>query len=77
MAIETITRTESRGAAQNSIRRVGLVVRVSTDRQAENEEGSLKNQLQRLRQHVDYKRAVASEEWAEAEIYELRAISGK
>ena len=59
------------------MRRVGLVVRVSTERQAENEEGSLKNQLQRLRQHIDYRRSVAGEEWIEAAVYELRAVSGK
>lgn len=53
------------------------MTRVSTDRQAMTEEGSLKNQLQRLRQHIEYKRAVAGEEWVEAEVYELRAVSGK
>ncbi len=63
------------GAAEQ--RRVGLVVRVSTDRQARTEEGSLKNQLQRLRQHVQYKREVAGEDWSEAAVYELRAVSGK
>ena len=59
------------------MRRVGLVVRVSTERQAENEEGSLKNQIQRLRQHIEYKRSVAGEEWIEVAVYELRAVSGK
>lgn len=58
-------------------RRVGLVVRVSTDHQAANEEGSLKTQLQRLRQHIDYKNSVGSEGWSEAAVYELRAVSGK
>ncbi len=58
-------------------RRAGLVVRVSTDHQAANDEGSLKNQPQRLRQHVDYKRNVAGEEWRETAVYELKAISGK
>ncbi len=37
---------------RDAIRRAGLVVRVSTDRQARTPEGSLKNQLQRLRQHL-------------------------
>ena len=58
-------------------RAAGLVVRVSTDRQAQNEEGSLKNQLQRLRQHIEYKTQVAREDWTEAAVYELKAISGK
>ena len=58
-------------------RAAGLVVRVSTDRQALNDEGSLKNQLQRLRQHVEYKTEVAGEDWTEAAVYELKAISGK
>lgn len=58
-------------------RAAGLVVRVSTDRQAQNEEGSLKNQLQRLRQHIEYKTTVAGEDWTEAAVYELKAISGK
>jgi site-specific DNA recombinase len=58
-------------------RAAGLVVRVSTDRQAQNDEGSLKNQLQRLRQHIEYKTGVAGEDWTEAAVYELKAISGK
>ncbi|MCH8199827.1 MAG: recombinase family protein, partial [Chloroflexi bacterium] len=53
------------------------MVRVSTDRQASNDEGSLKTQLHRLRQHIEYKREVAGEDWTEAVVYELRAISGK
>ena len=59
------------------VKRVGLVVRVSTDRQAMNEEGSLKNQLQRLRAHIEYKRVAGGEQWQEQAVYELRAISGK
>ena len=55
---------------------VALVTRVSTQRQADNEEGSLKTQLQRLRSHVDYKNG-AGEEWIESGVYELKAISGK
>ncbi len=57
-------------------RRAALVVRVSTDMQTRNEEGSLKTQLQRLRQHVEYKIGIG-EAWAEIEVYELKAISGK
>ena len=59
------------------VRRAGLVVRVSTERQAANDEGSLKNQKQCLRQHMDYKRQSAGEMWEEVELYELRAVSGK
>ncbi len=77
MVIETARRTGQSGSQPQPIRRVGLVVRVSTDRQAASEEGSLKNQLQRLRQHIEYKRSVAGEKWIEAAVYELRAISGK
>jgi site-specific DNA recombinase len=58
-------------------KRVGLVTRVSTDRQAMTEEGLLKNQLQRLRAHVEYKAAVAGKDWQEAGVYELKAVSGK
>ncbi len=62
---------------ESRTRRVGLVTRVSTDVQAANPEGSLTTQLQRLRQHIDYKRSVAGEDWTEAAVYELRGISGK
>ena len=41
--------------SEAAVKKAGLVMRVSTDRQAQNEEGSLKNQLQRLRQHIEYK----------------------
>ncbi len=58
-------------------RKVALVVRVSTDRQAMNPEGSLKTQLQRLRSHIDYKRTGCGEDWTEAGVYELRGVSGK
>ena len=56
---------------------VGLVVRVSTDMQASNPEGSLTNQVQRLRQHLQYKTEVAEEDWREVALYELKGISGK
>ena len=58
-------------------RLAGLVTRVSTDGQSRNDEGSLKTQLQRLRQHIEYKTTVAGEDWSEAAVYELKAISGK
>ena len=59
------------------VRQVALVVRVSTDQQAMKDEGSLKNQLQRLRAHVEYKTVACGELWQERAVYELRAISGK
>ena len=58
-------------------RRVGLVVRVSTDMQARNPEGSLTTQLQRLRQQIALKQANGGPDWTEVAVYELRAISGK
>jgi DNA invertase Pin-like site-specific DNA recombinase len=58
-------------------RRAGFVVRVSTDRQAQNDEGSLKTQLQRLREHLRYKREAVGEPWEEVALYELRGVSGK
>ena len=58
-------------------KKAGLVVRVSTDRQDANDEGSLKTQLQRLRRHIEYKREACGEAWVEAGVYELRAVSGK
>lgn len=77
MVLETPVRRDQNGGHQRPVRRAGLVVRVSTDRQAMTEEGSLKNQLQRLRQHIEYKTTACGEEWREAEVYELRAVSGK
>ncbi|MGE0227527.1 MAG: recombinase family protein, partial [Dehalococcoidia bacterium] len=62
---------------REDVRRVGLVVRVSTDMQASNPEGSLTTQLQRLRQQVAYKRDTVGEPWEEAAVYELRGVSGK
>jgi site-specific DNA recombinase len=59
------------------MKKCGLVIRVSTDRQARNEEGSLKNQLQRLRAHIEYKRTACGEEWSEAARYVLEGVSGK
>jgi len=57
-------------------KRCGIVVRVSTDGQAQNPEGSLKNQLERLRAHMASRNTVA-EPWIEAGLYTLKAISGK
>ena len=62
---------------REDVRKVGLVVRVSTDIQASNPEGSLTTQLQRRRQQVAYKRDTIGEPWEEAAVYELRGVSGK
>ncbi len=75
MTLALRTRTGAESAADE--RRVGLLTRVSTERQAMTEEGSLKNQLQRLRGHIEYKVGVAGEAWTEAAVYELKAVSGK
>jgi site-specific DNA recombinase len=67
----------SAGRSESAPRLVALVVRVSTTRQADNEEGSLKTQLQRLRAHLAYKTDACGEDWREVALYELRAVSGK
>ncbi|MEX1252836.1 MAG: recombinase family protein [Dehalococcoidia bacterium] len=77
MVLEAPARPSLNGHHEVPVRRVALVARVSTDRQAANPEGSLTTQLQRLRQHIEYKCSVAGEEWREVEVYELRAVSGK
>jgi len=59
------------------VKRAALITRVSTDRQARNVEGSLVNQIQRLRQHIEYKTGACGENWVEAGVYELKGISGK
>ena len=64
-------------AKEMVVKRAALVTRVSTDRQARNQEGSLVNQIQRLRQHIDYKVNACGENWTEAAVYELKGISGK
>lgn len=59
------------------MKKCGLVIRVSTHRQANNEEGSLKNQLQRLQAHLKYKNTTSEEHWEETDKYILKAVSGK
>jgi len=44
---------------------------------AANQEGSLKNQLQRLRAHMEYKNTACGENWVETERCVLKAVSGK
>jgi site-specific DNA recombinase len=58
-------------------KRCGFVIRVSTDKQARNPEGSLTNQLQRLQAHIDYKNTACGENWVEAGRYILKGVSGK
>lgn len=64
-------------SAETKRKLCGLVIRVSTVRQASNPEGSLKNQLQRLRAHIEYKNTACGEKWVESEKYVLEAVSGK
>jgi len=59
------------------MKKCGLAIRVSIDRQASNKEGSLKNQLQRLIAHIEYKNTTGEENWLDTEKYVLKAISGK
>ena len=73
----TISQMTTQRPVEAPVKRAALVIRVSTDRQARNEEGSLKNQLQRLRQHIEYKSVTCGENWNEAGLYELKGISGK
>jgi site-specific DNA recombinase len=55
---------------------VAFIVRVSTDMQARNPEGSMKTQLQRLRSHLAFKQNQGNEAWREVMVFELRAIKG-
>ena len=59
------------------MKKCGFVIRVSTDRQARNKEGSLKNQLQRLQAHIDYKNTACGENWIIGGKYILKGVSGK
>ncbi len=62
----------------DGIRTVILITHVSTHRQAENDVGSLKNQLQRLRAYMEYKRASGEDwpRWVPAEEGELVLMAG-
>ncbi len=59
------------------VKNCGLIVRVSTEEQARNPEGSLTNQLQRLRAHLDYESRFGDEQWTEVDTYKLKGVSGK
>ena len=54
---------------RDTIRFTALTTRVSLDEQASNPEGSLVNQLQRLRAHIQYKKESGGEDWREAGVY--------
>jgi site-specific DNA recombinase len=60
----------------DTVRTTLLITRVSTPRQAANDEGSLVNQLQRLRSYIQY-RVSCGESWQEVAVIELRGVSGK
>ncbi len=57
--------------------RIGLYIRVSTEEQAENPEGSIRSQEQRLRNHIDLLRNSGSLFGEVAAVYVDRARSGK
>jgi len=59
------------------MKKCGLVVRVSTEEQAMNKEGSLTNQPQMLRDHLQHMTRISGEPWVEVKLYTLRGISGK
>ncbi len=70
----TLSRPEVLPATQ--IWHVGIPIRVSTSLQAANDEGSMKNQLQRIRAYLEFKRT-SGEDWREEVVYDLPAVSGK
>jgi site-specific DNA recombinase len=59
------------------MKKCGLVIRVSTEEQAMNKEGSLTNQPQMLRDHLQHMTRITAEPWVEVKLYTLRGISGK
>ena len=59
------------------MKRCGLYIRVSTERQAKVEEGSLKNQDQLLTQHVQIKSKLQEEEWLIVDRYVEEGKSAK
>src|ERR1035441_3318906 len=59
------------------VRKCALLTRVSTTMQSRVEEGSLKNQLERLRAHIAYRNSNYDERWVEIDTYEMKAVSGK
>ena len=66
----------SRKAGPDDVRYTLLIARVSTPRQAANDEGSMKDQVQRERAYMEYRRT-CGEDWREVDLIELKGISGK
>src|ERR1017187_7654404 len=64
-------------ASMAPVRKCALLNRVSTTMQSRVEEGSLKNQLERLRAHIAYRNSNYDERWVEIDTYEMKAVSGK
>jgi site-specific DNA recombinase len=65
------------GYEAEAMKRCGLYIRVSTDRQAKVEEGSLKNQDHLLTQHVELKSKLGQEQWVIVERYVDEGRSAK
>ena len=63
--------------SSSPVRKCALLTRVSTTMQSRVEEGSLKNQLERLRAHIAYRNSNYDERWVEIDTYEMKAVSGK
>jgi len=59
------------------MKKCGLVARVGTQGRVANKEGSLTNQLRRLKAHLKCKTEATGEPWVEVERYVLSGISGK
>ena len=59
------------------MRKCGIYVRVSTDKQALKMDGSLDTQIDTLRKYVDVKRVTTGEPWGVAEIYREEGRTGK
>ena len=59
------------------MKKCGLYVRVSTLRQADIKEGSLKNQEYLLRQRIEYKNSLEGEDWEVVEVYKEEGRSAK
>lgn len=69
-------RAPSDGTHPTAVRACALITRVSTFGQAQNPEGSLTNQLQRLRARLEFENRAGDERWIEKEIVELKGVSG-
>lgn len=60
------------------MRKIGIYVRVSTEEQAKNKEGSLTSQIQRLQMKVEEKNRYNDDKWGKVvDVYRDEAFSGK